>query len=566
MAIYQTKRIESAGSPRLDSRTFLSVNLQTGDAGFKYDPYNPIVPPPLSTDRLFVLPKTLTNRFLGQVATHPATFNRGVHFTIFENLYDKQNYPAGVITDTVALLVGVQQMSSTKAVVASVSVTTAQGVGLSGITAGDVFNAYEEKILAVTLDKEGAASISAEVAITFIGDPDTYYFTVVGFRFQLPFMLEANWKDGLTIKRSFMTDVFNSYGNGETRKILRNTPVRSMQADLVFLSDTAATQAWQVMRARAKGPNVVPFYPDAGGMTRSNDAYKLYCDTSYRRYSAGGIIMAIKYNQDGSVTHYDVLRILEVEADGVVTETEVVHDYTVNDTACPAMACYPSFGSDSQSNITRSRGYISIEAEEMYDSTAMALENTEYTPTVVDGLPIFDFRINEMDDMSMTTSFQGDIKSSGRGSTWHQQGGYTYSTQEIVCSAVSRAEYWELIGFFNYIRGRGRAFWIRNYSNIITPSSEGIGFLEVETLGAPDWDSLRNLWIEDASGISDVVAVTGVEDLVGGVRISYTGTAITPIRYYQAFKSRLDSDEIEEKWFTKALVEIRFTARELQGA
>lgn len=545
----------------------MSVNLQTADSAV-FDPQTFCMPSASIGTYRHVLPSPLEH-FYGrlQIDSHiSGPFNKGIHFTLFETLYDKANYPAGVITDTVALYAGVQSMSKYSQEVDTITVTPNQGVGLADISPGDTFNPYEEKLLEVTLDKEGVASINATITITLVGDPNTYFFTIVGFRFQLPFMLQATWEDGLTITRRFLTSIFNSYGTGETRKILRKNPVRSMQADLTFLSDTSSVQAWQFVRSRAKGPNVIPFYPDEDSMPQANDSHKLYCDTSYRRYSAGGVVIAIKYDENHSVEYYDALRILAVDPDGVRTETEVVHGYAKGDSISPAIVCYPSFGSDSKSNIVRSRGTISLDAEEMYDQTALALENSTYTPAVVNGLPVFNFRINEADSMEISISYQGDRSESGRGSQWYQQGDEVYQNFEVLCVAFNREEYWELVGFLNYIKGRGRPFWIKNYSEFINPFAEGVGYIEVADLDLPDWEDIKYIWAEAADGSYDIVDVTGVSEVTGGFRITFDTPSITPATYYQALKSRLDSDEIQETWFTNHVVEITFPVRELQGA
>jgi len=168
--------------------------------------------------------------------------------------------------------------------------------------------------------------------------------------------------------------------------------------------------------------------------------------------------------------------------------------------------------------------------------------------------------------MDIETSFQGDITPSGRGRMWYLQGDNTRTSLGVLVTAISREEYWDLLGFFNYMKGRGRAFWMREYSKVLPIIAEGAGFITVFGLDLSDWEEIRYLWLEDASGVSDVVDVTSVTEVVDGFRITHTSTAITPSRYHQALKVRLDSDEIEEKWFTNTVVDISFQVTELQGA
>jgi len=310
----------------------------------------------------------------------------------------------------------------------------------------------------------------------------------------------------------------------------------------------------------------VPFYPDQSRMTQASDVRKLYCDVDYRRFSVGGYVIAVQRDTDNSILFYDVAEIAAIDVDGLQTTIDLSNTYSKGDDVYPAMLCYPSFGSDTKSNLTRARGSISLDAEEVYDSSALSLENATYTPTLIDSLPVYDFRINEAEPMDITVSYQGEKKESGRGYMTYQQDDYSYSTFDITSVAISREEYWELIGFFNYLRGRGRPFWIKNYSDFIEPVATASTYIDVDDMRIVDWQNLRYLWVEDASGSYDIVTISDITDTGSVFRITFPEPSITPTKYYQAYKARLDSDEIEENWFTDSVVEFTFTVRELQGA
>jgi len=300
-------------------------------------------------------------------------------------------------------------------------------------------------------------------------------------------------------------------------------------------------------------------------MTQASTTTSIYCDTTYYRYKVGGYVLAVKYDQNYAVTYYDIHRILFVNVGELVTETTITNSYVAGDTVCPCMACYPSFGSDTKANTTRTRGMVSVSAEEVYAGTALPIENETYSPTLIGGIPAFDFDINEDEDMEIIASHAGELSSSGRGSMWFLQGAGTYTSFEIKCSLFSREEYWNLIGFCNYVKGRGRAFWIRNYSQFITPFASGTGYIEVADLDQLDWEDIKHIWAEDDSGAFDIVAVSAVTAVAGGFRISFATPSVTPTKYFQAFKARMDSDEIKETWFTNSVIEITLGVRELQG-
>lgn len=566
MPVYTGKTIPNAQSQDLSTRNWLSANLQTADEGFKYNPNITAVPFPTTGSLLREVPRPYSNVFALSYVNVPPVFYNGPHFTIQETIYDGQVFQAGVITTTAQLLVALQSSSEYSITVSDISITSGQGVSLSGVSVGSVFNPYEEKTIVLDLDSAGPASFTAEVSVQFTGDPNTYFFSVTGLRFYLPFMLSANWSGSLSVSRKYLTSVFNASDSSEIRKVLRKTPLLSMSGDAVFMSQKASAQAWQFMRARALGQNVLPFYPDGQYMTQTNTTYKLFADTAYRRYAAGGLVMAVRYTEDQSVDHYDVLRIVSVEADGLVTESEVTNSYSSGDFICPAIACYPSFGADTQANITGNKGTISFGADEVYGDTAIGVENPSYTPTEILGHPVFDFDINERDDIDMSVGIQGDLSQQGRGFWFYGQGSLPYTTQTLDMLIDNRADFWDVIGFFNLVRGRGKSFWIRNYSCFIEPVDEGSGFIVVADLSASDWSTLSRVWVEDSNGAVDIVEVTLIEEVSEGVKIYFDTPSVTPSLYYQALIVRLDSDELVENWITDEVVEINFTVKELQGA
>ena len=551
----------------LASRTWLSTNLQTTDDR-TYDPTTPLQEEPVSATHLFSITDPLFHSYNGSViGSSQSAFYQGLHYTIDTVLYDGQEYQTGTIISDLLFFVDIQNMYGIPKQVTSVSITSGQNVTFTGISAATVFNPYEEIRIDVTVEQEGSLYIEATLEITLEDDPNTYFVTFIGFRFYFvkSFVLSANWGEGLSISRRHLTSVFKSVGTGETRKILRKTPMLNMDAVLSFLSDDAATQAWQFLRARASGQTIIPLFPDEQSMTQTNDAFKLYCDTSYRRYVDGGLVMAIKYDKNRAVIYYDIFQIVIVEPNGLITKSEVTNVYEEGDYICPAILCYPAFGEDVKTNMTQARGTISLTAEEVYGRFAVGKENPTYTPDEKHGIPVFNFRINEIDGTEIFVSYQGESKSSGRGFKFFSQGTLPYMTQTIKVFAETRALFWEITGFFNKLKGRGKPFWIRNNSDFIQPILEGTGYIELGQLEISDWTNVSYLWVEDTSGMYDIVEVTGVIAGSQGVRINFNAPSVTPVKYYQALAVRLDSDEVVENWLTASIVEISFKVRELQG-
>ena len=339
-----------------------------------------------------------------------------------------------------------------------------------------------------------------------------------------------------------------------------------MEAQLFFAGADAAAQMWQLLRSRAKGLNVLPFYPDGQLQTQANDAFKIYCDPQYRRYNEDGYLMAVAFNPDLSVKHYDVLRIISIESDGIITETEVTNNYGKGDVVFPAISCYPSFGSDSAEMVTDQSGSISLSAEEIYSTTSIGKENQDYVLTEYFDYPIFPFDTNDVDSPTSSASFSGSLESSGRGSMFSVEGAYASGMRSLKVTCFDRSEFWDVVGFLNKVKGRANPFWIKEHALFIDPVAETSGRIEVNGLDLSDWEELNYLWLEDSEGNKEVVKVTSTgTGSIGDFAILFTTPSITPVRYYPAMLVRFDSDELTENWITGTVCEFELDVKELVG-
>ena len=107
----------------------------------------------------------------------------------------------------------------------------------------------------------------------------------------------------------------------------------------------------------------------------------------------------------------------------------------------------------------------------------------------------------------------GDASDSGRGVLVNTKG-VPYITQTATAICLTKEECWDAIGFFNYIQGRGKPFWMKSPLDFlsVTGTSGNTKFSIDNINTVEDMDYLTYVWVEDSTGAFDVLAVTDRQD------------------------------------------------------
>jgi len=135
---------------------------------------------------------------------------------------------------------------------------------------------------------------------------------------------------------------------------------------------------------------------------------------------------------------------------------------------------------------------------------------------------------------------------------------------------TTRDEYWAALGFFNYLKGRGKPFFMAHPIDWL-PLDNAINnhtFALTEDTFGPDIEgSLKYLYVSNGTD-SEIVTVSDIytSGAQGAVIETTTPSISTVTAIAQAVPVRLDSDEIVESWLTDGCVEIKFKVKELPEA
>ena len=145
---------------------------------------------------------------------------------------------------------------------------------------------------------------------------------------------------------------------------------------------------------------------------------------------------------------------------------------------------------------------------------------------------------------------------------------YPIHTSQMSWHIQSRAELWALRQWLHYCRGRQRGFWLPSYNKDLQVTADitsGGSTITVQSVGYPDFETVRDIMIEDTSGnryyrrINSGVAGGGnteVLTLSAAAGINLTVAQVRRISYLTYMRNNADRIEIQHYAPGKATVSV----------
>ena len=451
----------------------------------------------------------------------------------------------------------------------------------------EVFNVYEERPLIIFIDPDGDPFSGVEVTITF-SNGATSIFTIVDFQIpqtEFTYFSQANWLGGMRMESQYLTSIYKASETSETRQALRPKPIRKISYEFASVGGDFSTVLWGFMQGLTKRRTYLPLFQDGSVVTQDSTGTKIYCDTVNKRFYVGNtLLIAIRrYNRSHRQGTSDDEAIYFTGIIGSVFDTFI-------NIIAPPLAeipknsmVYPGIFSEiaTKNNtfeIFRPTGAIAdVTINEVFGPTTLEADNSDYSPTFFYGDAFFTFEWNWKVHPKVGLKRDAIILKKGRYATTIPRTGFSTASIEAAVAVHSRAEWWELTGFLNYVKGRYRAFWVKHPLDAYKLGSytqfDGADLEEVEVLtqgGINNMFSIQAVWIKDSNGVEYIVKVNAIR--AGGtpssVILELDPTVVTDVeKIKRVFLVRNTSDKIIEHWFTdQGVVEVNMKMVELPGA
>jgi len=383
-------------------------------------------------------------------------------------------------------------------------------------------------------------------------------------------LMLANWRSTVSISSTWGTDVSHALSLSEERRTLTDRPIRSMRVLFSGMNqeDTVKLLMNQ-MRARDARYRV-PLYCDMSTVTQASSGTMLWCDTRFKRYFVGGMIVVHEWLRSRP-TNVQYRQIAEVHDDRLVLVTALTGTIQVRARVFPTMDAEVDLGGEG----TMISDYVSE-----VDFTAMEVIGSSALPSSCSASPLSMDLYQGYAILDLPSSFETSLDTSivragrayqqGRGRVVYVTGARPQTEHVLKLIGLDRERSWSIVQFFDSVRGRGRPFWLVTPETLFKLDAISTTFVDVTALGAAaDVTAyVSHVAIAMRDGTTYVRAISSVIDNTTTFRLNL-GEALPALsavdvrRVTTARFVRMRDDTMTENWQTDGKCQIELPVTEL---
>ena len=570
-------------------RTYLSSNVLSGSVSI-YDPAPALLLSPEEGGNTLYQPVIVFNT--PKIGTSPVGVNSFLYDRIIrqDGATRKDGLPidVGVIRESAAIAQTLWNGFKDPVTVTNIaySYPTSNVIVTAPIETED-FNPYEERPLNIVIYIDGDAFFDVEITITF-SNGATHVFSVTGSRLpqkEFTYLSQANWLGGMKMESQYLTSVYKASETSETRQALRSKPIRKISYEFASIGKNFSTVLWGFLQGLTKRRTYLPLFQDGSVVTQDSTGVKIFCDTVNKRFYVGDtLIIAIRrYDRSHKEGTSENEAMYFTSVIGAVSDTFIdvavssLSEVPKNSIVYPGIFSEIATKNNTFDVFKPTGAIVDVTINEVFGSTTLEADNSVYSPTLFYGDAFFTFEWNEKVQSKVGLKRDAIILKKGRYNTIIPRTGFSTASIEAAVSVHSRAEWWELTGLLNYVKGRYRAFWVKHpldaYKLGLYTLFNGANLEEVEALtqgGINNMFSIQAVWIKDSNGVEYIIKVNAIRAGLtsSSVILELDPTVVTDVEEIRrAFLVRNTSDKIIEQWFTdQGVVEVNMKMVELPGA
>lgn len=377
MAIFRGTLIEGSGAQPLNTRGWISVNLQTADEGYKYNPYNTVMPDSTYGSIVLGIAPAHRNIYIGHgVGFPPVLYDKMILLKGEEIVPYK--IALGIVSEGSQENIGIWNSFARVSTVTNVTLSNGSAFDFTGISTGTVFGYYEEIASIITVKKGAPPIFEITITIELDNAPDIVIY-VSG---QLGSIIQYRPQSTITEKLEFKTDIITSRNGLEQRIGYRLNPRQSFAYKYELAFDRKAMALRNKLEALAGRPYLVPVWTE---QRRAEPILALdteiTCDTENADFRPDGWVFIYQ-----DVSTYETAKILSVGSGVLNLSAEIVGSFD-DPIVMPINGCYAN---------VQTKGNETPNGSIEYDVNFRVVENTsvdsktfdhEYNsvPVIIDG-------------------------------------------------------------------------------------------------------------------------------------------------------------------------------------
>jgi len=355
-----------------------------------------------------------------------------------------------------------------------------------------------------------------------------------------------------------MTDItFSGDSVAEERRQLRNRPGRLQSVLLSGLAQNLSARLQMILFRMAHEERVFPLYSDVS-IVQSAAGLTIFCDTQYRRFFFGQRI-AIASWSGSRLVNLQYRIVTEIFADRLTVDA-LSPVPSAGARVYPVIDVHPNLSID-QTVFDREKISASVTVLERIGNSTLPATRTglpEVNNFYLD-LPVLEFRFDWSSSLRARVTRAGDKFGEGRDEIVTLAGARPQMGFRFDYLFTNRADFWEVLKFFDSRRGRRKPFWVVNPLTLFKPTGVTSFTITVEALeNIEDLDAfLEYLGVEASDGRTFILPyASAVDNLDGTWTITFTedlsviGDPGLIKRVTSAHLCRFAEDAIREEWMT----------------
>lgn len=385
----------------------------------------------------------------------------------------------------------------------------------------------------------------------------------------LAYMLSANWRKEVVVRSAHSTSISSMVSTQEQRGGLTGRPARIVDVQISAMNRRQLSDLRNLLNRASSARWLFPLFSDETVLTAVTTALTttISCDTTYRRFCVGARVVVFDETSGNFATG-----VIQSLSSSSITLTAAIGVVLPKGASVMPLI-------ESRLNL---KGKMTVQSDTVAECQVQAMEvpgpwclDSSSTPGVTpsgisefQSIPIFPFAPNYDEPIVVATLRAGSYTNSGISDEADVFGTRASNTFEFTKSCSSRAEFWEVLKFFDSRCGCTFPFWCASPIDTYEMTGVTVSGVSVVAEGLEsDWSFRPHVAAISTSGeveIRQIASVTrsGSEDLLNlTTPFSFPEDEIS--RVCAAVKCRFSSDELAESWMNLKDCNIAIAVTEL---
>lgn len=383
-----------------------------------------------------------------------------------------------------------------------------------------------------------------------------------------------NWANAVAMDTIWLNAINRSAQNQVTEgRCLSPKPARVLNVRWDGMDQDWAHRLFFTLMRAGHQILLIPLYQDVSITTAPSSLDHIYCDTADRRFQDGQTVVIFERGENGRPTNVQFRDVVGLAPGDIPLTVNLVGTYPVGSIVCPLV--FTEIMLDAAGTALTdfvATGLLSFVEQTRFatgpSSDYASVPADAYTAANGEDYYLLAFSPNWAKEVGFGMTRAGDAQAMGRDNVVVTRGPRPQFNFRFSCDQATRAEFYDLLQFFDGHRGKQIPFFVANPLTIWNVENMGVAFVDVTRSGDIDDPLLfaSYLYLEMDNGDIYIRAITNVTNNAGLNRLAVTlpgGLVANDVkRATTAHLCRFKSDALHEEWYTNTVCTVLIEVEE----